>query len=85
MKICCSVCGKAVSGEIRYTPIIRAFIACPECIEKRTDDLRDDFAGDALTRLAGSVETKNGKDTTFAGIATECYRYADAMLEARKK
>lgn len=34
MKIRCCKCGKIVSTEIPDTTIIRAWIECPECIEK---------------------------------------------------
>lgn len=34
MRICCSSCGKTVSTEVPDGTIIRAYIECPECIEK---------------------------------------------------
>lgn len=46
--------------------------------------LRDWFAGRALSVLAGGMR-KDGTALTFNAVAEECYRYADAMLEARQK
>jgi len=34
MRIHCSNCGKAVSTLVPLGTIVRAFIQCPECIEK---------------------------------------------------
>lgn len=32
--VVCSRCGKKVSNEVNIELIVRAFIECPECIEK---------------------------------------------------
>lgn len=34
-RIGCSSCGKPVSTEVPEDTVVRAFIECPECIEKR--------------------------------------------------
>ena len=34
MRIRCNVCGKSVSTEVPDETIIRAWVECPECIEK---------------------------------------------------
>ena len=44
-------------------------------------DLRDWFAGQAL---AGFLHRDRGNESE-KNMATWCYRYADAMLEARKQ
>lgn len=36
-RIRCSRCGESVSGEIPSDVVIRAFVECPECIEKQPD------------------------------------------------
>lgn len=40
MKIRCNKCGKAVSTEVPNETIVRAYIECPECIEK--EELKKD-------------------------------------------
>lgn len=45
-------------------------------------DLRDYFAGQALTRLAGMV---SGIDYEYEVIARKCYETADQMLIEREK
>ena len=44
--------------------------------------LRDWFAGQALS---GFLQRKEYDKETFTTAATDAYRYADAMLETRKK
>ena len=34
MRLCCNKCGKSVTTEVPDTTIVRAWIECPECIEK---------------------------------------------------
>ena len=34
MKILCNNCGKKVSTEVPPGTVIRAYVECPECIEK---------------------------------------------------
>lgn len=34
MRLCCSKCGKSVSTEVDDATIIRAWLECPECIER---------------------------------------------------
>ena len=34
MRIKCNVCGKSVSTEVPDETVIRAWVSCPECIEK---------------------------------------------------
>jgi hypothetical protein len=47
-------------------------------------ELRDWFAGQVLPKLAFPL--RNNDDIRNAQeLAKDCYRYADAMLEARKK
>jgi len=36
MRIRCNDCGKSVSTEVPDGTIIRAWISCPECIEKKS-------------------------------------------------
>lgn len=49
MRLCCSRCGKPVSTEIPDGTIVRAWIECPECIEKQTEDQKDD--ADSIDKL----------------------------------
>lgn len=35
MRLHCSNCGESVSTEVPEGTIVRAYIECPECIEKR--------------------------------------------------
>ncbi len=37
-QICCDVCGKVVSTPVPTDTIIRAWVECPECIEKTMAD-----------------------------------------------
>ena len=30
----CSICGKPVSNEVSEELVVRAFVECPECVEK---------------------------------------------------
>lgn len=39
VKLKCSRCGKDVSTPVPIDTIVRAFIECPECINKRWKDL----------------------------------------------
>ncbi len=41
MKIKCCVCGKSVSTEVLDNTIIRSWIECPECIEKKKKETED--------------------------------------------
>jgi hypothetical protein len=51
---------------------------------QRGMELRDWFAGQVLPKLAFPL--RNNDDIRNAQeLAKDCYRYADAMLEARKK
>jgi len=36
-RVRCSTCGKSVSTEVPEHIIIRAYVECPECIEKQPD------------------------------------------------
>ena len=38
MKIRCNRCGKIVSTEVPDGTVIRAWIECPECIEKEPNE-----------------------------------------------
>lgn len=38
MRIYCSRCGASVSSEVPDNTIIRAWVECPECIEKERDN-----------------------------------------------
>ena len=47
--------------------------------------LRDYFAGQALTNLAGQRLSTTKNKTDFPDIAEQCYLYADAMIKERNK
>jgi DNA-directed RNA polymerase subunit RPC12/RpoP len=38
MRIPCNRCGKSVSSEVPDETIIRAWVECPECIEKEQEE-----------------------------------------------
>lgn len=42
MRIHCSRCGKSVSNEIPNDTIIRAWIECPECIEGKAKEQKEE-------------------------------------------
>lgn len=41
MRILCNKCGKPVSTEVPEGTIIRAWVECPECVEKSPEDVRE--------------------------------------------
>lgn len=61
------------------------FPGFPWGMDADTVRLRDDFAGKALIGIV-TVDKNNhdAKDQSFEVDATLAYRYADAMLKARK-
>lgn len=88
----CGFCGKD-SEEVKQLIAGPVCSICDECVEISLDtllekgifslpriSLRDQFAMAALTGMLSNEELSTIKD-----IASDAYRYADAMLEARKK
>lgn len=43
MRIGCMNCGKSVSSEVPEGTIVRAWVECPECIEKKPKQQFDDL------------------------------------------
>ena len=41
MRLRCSRCGKSVSTEVPDETVVRAWIECPECVEKHSDEKED--------------------------------------------
>ena len=37
-RICCMKCGKSVSSPVPKDTIVRAWVECPECLEKKYRD-----------------------------------------------
>lgn len=57
MRIGCNICGKPVSSEVPDDTIVRAWVECPECIEKQPDETsnlssdKEEGVGDSTTRI----------------------------------
>lgn len=60
---------------------IKAFPVPVDVLSEAGMDLRDYFAGQALT---GSLANSKLKSITTKNLANLCYDFADAMMEARK-
>ena len=75
----CQSCGKSKL----YHGYVIGYYLCSACETKQPKgkELRDEFAMAALTGMLSKVKEDNFPDET----TWVAYRYADAMMEARKK
>lgn len=63
----CSTCGKVVSGTMDGTFVVRAYVECPECIEKQPDkDTRilalETSMREIRERFANKLHNESGGD-----------------------
>jgi hypothetical protein len=94
LRLCCNRCGKSVSTPFypvrTDTPdgglIVRAFIQCPECLERETSELEGQRATlDEAVRLlrAGLLALRSYEyGNTARGLAHEIAEPIDAFLVA---
>jgi DNA-directed RNA polymerase subunit RPC12/RpoP len=50
MKLRCNSCGTPVSTEVPDDTVVRAYIECPECVEKHSQEVDPEAEGYLINR-----------------------------------